>query len=374
MTITNPDPDDSRPLDLASLHNHEIAPISAVEAISRAEVDIQISTAKRYPRQLAKVKSDMLSFATLDEETAESCFYSLPRGGKTIQGPSIRLAEIAVSCYGNIRAGTRIVDVVARGEAPHVIVQAICHDLQTNVAVTVEKRRRITKKKSKADVDEDDINLAANAGSAIAFRDAVYKVIPGALIRPVYEEAKKVAIGDAKTLADRRARAIEAFAKMGVTPDRILALLERGSVDEVTIADLETLFGLKTAIKDGQTTIDESFPPTETPGAKPRKPSFSLPSPDPVPTTQPDAQSETQDPIPTPEPEEKTPQDRILSDLEFMGVPEADFMSGLRKIAPGVLAKTASRVAQIPNQMAENLLADGVAAVIETMREAGAKL
>lgn len=241
----------------------EVVPPSAIEAISRAEVDMQITTAKRYPRQLAKVKSDMLSFATLDEETAQSCFYSLPRGGKNIQGPSIRMAEIAVACYGNLRAGTRIIETVTKGDAPHVVLQAVCHDLEKNTAITIEKRRRIVGKKSKnGQIDEDDINLAANAGSAIAFRDAVFKVVPGALIRPVYEQAKRVAIGDAKTLEDRRAKAIEAFGKMGVAQDRVLAVIEKASVDEVTIADLETLIGLHTAIKDGQTTIDESFPAT----------------------------------------------------------------------------------------------------------------
>ena len=234
--------------------------ITAIEQVTRAEVDTQISTAKKYPRTLSKVKADMLSFATLDQETAEDCFYTLPRGGKSIHGPSVRLAEIAVSCYGNLRAGSRIIDTVSTGDSPHVVIQAVCHDLEKNVAVTVEKRRRIVGKKSKGGaIDEDDINLAANAGAAIAFRDAVFKVVPGALIKPIFEQAKQVAIGDAKTLAERRQRAVESFGKMGVQKDKILALLNKRSVDDIDLADLETLFGLHTAIKDGQTTIDEAF-------------------------------------------------------------------------------------------------------------------
>src|ERR1700760_4459967 len=110
----------------------EVLEPTALEASARAEIDMQISTAKRYPRMLSKVKSDMLSFATLDEETAAACFYSLPRGDKNIQGPSVRLAEIAVSCYGNLRAGSRAVQTVTTGDSPHVIVQAVCHDLERN--------------------------------------------------------------------------------------------------------------------------------------------------------------------------------------------------------------------------------------------------
>ena len=254
MNTENP----SSPLDIAT----EIIPPSALESISRAETDILVATARRYPRQLSKVKSEMISFATLDQDTAEACFYKLPRGGKNIEGPSVRLAEIAVSCYGNLSAGSRIVETVTSGDNPHVTVQAYAIDLEKNVRITIEKRRRIVGKKSKGGViDEDDINLAANAGAAIAFRDAVFKVVPGALIKPVFEQAKAVAIGNAATLEDRRARALERFAKMGVDSKRVLASLGKAKIDEIVLDDLETLFGIHTAIKDGQMTIEEAFTP-----------------------------------------------------------------------------------------------------------------
>lgn len=236
---------------------------AAIESIERAQIDMQIATAKRYPRTISQVKAQMLSFATLDEETAAACFYSVPRGGKNIQGPSVRLAEIAVSSYGNLRAGSRIIQTVTTGDAPHVTVQAFAHDLEKNIAVTIEKRRRITAKKDRnggrRPVDEDDINLASNAGSAIAFRDAVFKVIPMALIKPVFEQAKRVAIGDAKTLADRRAKCVDAFAKMGVAKERVLAKLEKRSVEDIGLEDIETLLGLHNAIKDGAMAIEEAF-------------------------------------------------------------------------------------------------------------------
>lgn len=238
----------------------EIVQPTAIEAIQRAEIDIQIATARKYPRMPHVVKRDIQTYAVMDEETATACFYSLPRGGKNIQGPSVRLAEIAVSCYGNIRVATRIVETHT-GDNPHVVVQAVAHDLEKNTAVTVEKRRRITGKKSKGGViDEDDINLAANAGSAIAFRDAVFKVVPAILIKPALEAAKKVAIGDATTLVDRRAKCVEAFMKMGVTPERLLGAIEKQSVEEIGLTELETLLGMFNAIKEGASTVDEAFP------------------------------------------------------------------------------------------------------------------
>ena len=238
----------------------EVIEPSAIEAVSRAEIDVAITTSKKYPRDIQKVKQSMLSFATLDMETAEACFYSLPRGGKTIQGPSVRLAEIAVSCYGNLRAGSRITSVVASGDAPHVVVQAVAMDLEKNISISIEKRRRITKKKFKDAIEEDDINLAANACSAICFRDAVFKVIPLALIKPIFEAAKKVAVGDAKTLSDRRIRCMETFAKMGLKQDRVLAKVDCRSIEQVTLEHLETLMGLYNAVKDGELNIDEAFP------------------------------------------------------------------------------------------------------------------
>jgi len=126
-----------------STETAEIMNMSAVESMERVQVDMQIATAKKYPRDIATVKRDIISMATMDEETAQACFYSLPRGGKRILGPSVRLAEIALSCYGNARVQTRVIEVVTEGDNKHVVVQATCADLQNNVAVCMEKRRAI---------------------------------------------------------------------------------------------------------------------------------------------------------------------------------------------------------------------------------------
>jgi hypothetical protein len=235
---------------------------TAVEmaSVERAEIDMQIATAKRYPRQLSVVKQSMLSFATLDQDTAMACFYKLPRGGKMIEGPSVRLAEIALSCYGNMRVASRIVNIQIDGEGGAAVVEAVAFDLQNNTAVRIEKRRRITKKRNKPAPDDDDINLAVNAGSAIALRDAVFKVVPMALIKPVLEAAKRTAIGDQKTLGERRVKAVELFVKMGVKQERVFARIEKKGIDDVTLEDLETLLGLYTGIKDGNVSIDEAFP------------------------------------------------------------------------------------------------------------------
>ena len=276
--------------------------VPALESMFKAEIDMSIATARKYPRQLSSVKKDMISFATLDQETAEGCFYSLPRGGKTIQGPSVRLAEIAVSCYGNIRAGSRILQCVTDGPNPHVLVQAEAMDLERNITINIEKRRRITKKRSADRIDEDDINLAANAGSAIAFRDAVFKVIPMALIKPVFEQAKKVAIGDATSLSDKRIAWIAKFGKMGISQDRVLARLEKKTIEDVLLDDIGTLIGLFNAIKENEVTLDEAFP---IPQKRPElAPAGSTPPPPPPVTP---AAPKQQEPAATVKPKTKAP-------------------------------------------------------------------
>lgn len=271
----------TQPTQLGAQSQVEVVQVTAVEAISRAEINQAIATARQYARILPQVKQKMMNFACLDEETAESCFYTLPRGGKNIQGPSVRLAEIAVMCYGNIRIGTRIIEAVTSGDSPHVTIQAVAMDLESNASVTIEKRRRIIGKKSAGGaISEDDINLAANAGSAIAFRDAVFKIVPMALVKPVYEACMKTAIGDAKSLTDRRARCLDSFAKMGIAKDRIIAKLEKKSVEEIGLEDLETLIGLYTALRDGELTVDEAFPVVESKDKpSPAKSAASAPAP-----------------------------------------------------------------------------------------------
>lgn len=240
------------------------APIEVLPArIDHAEIDLQIATAHRYPRDVVKAKLKMQSIATMDPDTAASCFYTLPRGGKAIQGPSIRMAEIALGCWGNLRAATRITSVDL-GVNPTVEIEAAIHDLESNVAIRMSKRRRITKKKSKDAPDEDDINLAANAGSAIALRDAVFKIVPRSVVLPVLEQAKLVAAGDAKSLAQRRDAVVKRLEVLGVLRAKIFAAVGVKTIEEVDLEKLGTLIGLGTAIRDGAITIDEAFPDAET--------------------------------------------------------------------------------------------------------------
>lgn len=226
----------------------------ALREITSAEVDVQIMTAKRFPRHLEKVSKKALSLATLDKDIARSCFYVLRRGGKNIEGPGVRLSEIIASQWGNLRVRSRIIEVsdtVVRAEGTAL-------DLETNYARNSEVSVRITDKNGRR-YSDDMIAVTGNAACAKAARNAIYQVIPFAYIKPIYEAAKKTAIGDVSTLKERKDAALQKFKDLKVTKDQLVAYLEVNSWEDVGLYELETLIGTFTSIEDGTTTVAETF-------------------------------------------------------------------------------------------------------------------
>lgn len=226
----------------------------SLERITRAEVDTAISTAKTYPRDIVECKSMVMALATSSKETAESCFYALPRAGKSIQGYSVRLAEIVANSWGNLNCGTRIVG----NDGKMITAQAVVHDLQRNVRIQTEVKRKITDKFGKTYTEDMQV-VTGNAASAIALRNAIFKVIPEAMLKKEFDEIKKVAIGNALDLETRRENVIKYFSKLGVSEKQLLDMLAIKTVDEISNDDLFTLKGLKQALEEGTTTIAEVF-------------------------------------------------------------------------------------------------------------------
>ncbi len=232
----------------------EIVPTSAISEITKAEIDIQISTAKKYPRSVAKFRQDAMSMATMDQETAASCFYALERGGKKIEGPSIRLAEICASAWGNLRYGARIVEIGGK----EVTSQGVAHDLETNVGSNIEIKRRITNKEGER-FSDDMITVTCNAANSIAARNAILKVVPRAYVNIIYLAAKKAAVGSMKTLKQRRDDMFTKFEEAGVKKEQVLAYVKKASVEDVGLAEVELLIGTYTAIKDGDSSAEQVF-------------------------------------------------------------------------------------------------------------------
>jgi hypothetical protein len=225
-----------------------------LEATNRAEIDVQIRTAHEFPRDVKKALAKATELSTLSQETAAECFYSLPRAGKTLMGPSVRLAEIIASTWGNLRVAVRVQDIGER----EVTVCGICHDLESNVAIACEVKRRITTKDGKR-FNDDMILTTANAASAVAFRNSVFKVVPKAVWHGVYDKALAASKQTQRPIAERRKLALGYFATLGVDTAKVLKTLGRAKVEDITADDLQTLTGYRNAIQEETSTAAEIF-------------------------------------------------------------------------------------------------------------------
>ena len=242
----------------------EVAVISsteALQAVTAAEIDQQIATAHRFPRDVQKSLTNMQALALLDEETAADCFYHLERRGKDgsttiIEGPSVRLAEIAASSWGNMRFATRVVG----NDGRMVTVEAVAHDLENNVASSQQQVRSIVNKYGQT-YSADMQVMTINAASSIARRNAIYNVVPKAYINKIVAMCKDYVKGAASNgLRERVQKIVVAFAKYGVTPEMIVEKCGVQSLAEITADMVATLTGIGTAIKDGATDVKEEFP------------------------------------------------------------------------------------------------------------------
>lgn len=227
---------------------------STVALLNKSEIDQQIATAHKYPRSIKRFRDETLQMVTLNENVAAECIYSLPRGGKTIEGATARFAEVVASAWGNSRAGARVVN----DQGNFVTAQGVFHDLERNVAITYEVQRRITDKYGKR-FSDDMIVVTANAACSVALRNAILKGVPKAFWSDMYEAARRTVMGDYKTLANRRADAIKTFVQYGVTEQQIFDVLEVSGIEDITLEHLVTLRGMLTAIKDGDMTPEEIF-------------------------------------------------------------------------------------------------------------------
>lgn len=234
----------------------------AVEEITTAEVSQQIRTAKAYPRDVPAARKEAREIATMSEEIAGECMYALPRKEKgktkTIEGPSVRFADVLVYCWGNMRAGSRIVD---EGRE-FITAQGFCYDLQRNNGIAIEVKRKISSDRGR--FSSDMIAMTANAACSIAFRNAVFDIIPKPLYWDIYQAARSAAIGDIRSLRARADAAIAHFIKSGAEEAKIYTALGVEDKSAITLDHLAILRGLAQAVKEGEITIDQAFDPAAT--------------------------------------------------------------------------------------------------------------
>lgn len=227
--------------------------------LPQAEIELQVATARRYPRNIDAALNRILTIATLDEQTAAECFYSLRRGAgqgaQVIEGISVRLTEIIASAWGNLRVQT---DITANNGCA-ITARAYCHDLETNYAVALTVQRAILDRYGRP-YSADMQVVTGNAAMAIAFRNAVLKVIPKAVTSRVVEQIRDVAAKRVKDLTQSRLAMVKYYESLGVTQQQVLSYLGAQRIDEVDARGVIELRGLANALREGTATIEGAFP------------------------------------------------------------------------------------------------------------------
>ena len=222
-----------------------------------AEAQGKLVIAKRFPRDQA-VAFQRIMDACSRPGLAEEALYAYPRGGQTVSGPSIRLAEELARCWGNIDYGMK--ELSRRdGETE---MEAYCWDLETNVYSAQKftvKHLRDKRGGPSVLTDERDIyEIGANMGSR-RMRARILAVVPGDVVDAAVQRCRDTLAGKTDVpLVDRIRSLTAAFAAIGVSTTLIERRFKKPAA-ELTTDDLVDLRAVYKALKDGVSKVSDWF-------------------------------------------------------------------------------------------------------------------
>jgi len=236
---------------------------SAMTEISKSkavqEIQAALTIAKNFPRDINYAYQRTIE-ACKRPFLAQKAMYSYPRGGQTITGPSIRLAEVLAQNYGNLDFGVRELD---RRDGIS-IAESYCWDMETNTrkVLTFEVKHEVKLKSGaikKLDDPRDIYENVANNG-ARRLRACILAIIPIDIVDAAVQQVQAtIAKGDGKPLLDRARVMVSAFKEhFGVTLEMIEARLEH-KLDLITSAEFVELAGVYNSLKDNQASRADYF-------------------------------------------------------------------------------------------------------------------
>lgn len=243
----------------SSGNSHALANVEGQRAIQ--EVQAALVIAKRFPRD-EKAALDKILNACTRVGLAEQSAYSFARGGSTITGPSIRLAEAIAGYWGNLEYGFR---EISRGVDPQgngfSEVEAYAWDMENNVRkpsrFTV-KHWRDTKAGGYALKDERDIyELVANQAQR-RVRACLLAVIPGDVVDEAQKQCDVTLNASADISPEAIKKLVDAFATYQVTKEQIEKRIQR-RLDSIQPAQIIQLRKIFLSLKDAMSKPEEWF-------------------------------------------------------------------------------------------------------------------
>jgi hypothetical protein len=235
--------------------NQGTVAIEASRAIAEAQGKLVI--AKRFPRDEVAAYAKAME-ACQRPTMAAKAFYSFPRGGQTVEGPTIRFAEELARCWGNIDYGIK---ELSQDDGKSEM-QAYAWDLETNAQSVQnftnphqrEQGKKMVALTSQRDIYENNANMATRR-----LRSRILAILPSWFVEDAIAECKKTLAGkNDMPLIDRVKNMVVAFAKLGVTQEQIEKRLKR-KIDTMNADDFTTFIGIYNAIKQGESKIADWF-------------------------------------------------------------------------------------------------------------------
>ncbi|WKN53800.1 hypothetical protein HJ581_0008310 [Rhodococcus opacus] len=241
----------------------QVSQATAIEQ-SRAIAEVQAAVLVAQQNRRSKpIAVEEMRDSTAQKSVAERAFFSFPRGGETVSGPSIHLARELARCWGNIQYG--VAELRRDDDKGESEMQAFAWDLETNArnAITfIVPHKRDTRSGTRQLTDMRDIyENNANAG-ARRVREAIFAVLPAWFVEEAADRCHEtLQEGGGIPLATRIANSIERFEEIKVTRKQLEEKVGRTS-DEWTAQDLGDLGITFNSIKNREITREEAFPPT----------------------------------------------------------------------------------------------------------------
>jgi len=225
---------------------NEVAPPSGGDGL-----DTQIATAKQYPRNLKTFVEQTTALVCKNESTAASCVYALPRGGKTIEGRTVRFAEIVALNYGNLRIADRI---VMEGQK-EVVAEAIAFDMEKNVAIKSEVPMSIVNKDGER-YNDDMILMTKRAAQSKARRNAILTIVPPVMTEGIELAIDKLLLVRGSDFDKRLLDTMEFLKGVGVGESEVCQLLLIKKIGDMNQANLRILRGMAACISNKEFTAE----------------------------------------------------------------------------------------------------------------------
>ena len=245
------------PQGVANFENINQGTVAVESSRAIAEAQGKLVIAKRFPRNEIDAFAKVMT-ACQRKSLAEKAFYSYPRGGETVQGPTIRFAEELARCWGNLDYGIK---ELSQGNG-NSEMQAYCWDLETNTMSVQnftnphrkEVKGNIKELTSLRDIYENNANMAARR-----LRARILAVLPSDLVDEAIKECRKTLTGNNETpLIDRVKNMTVAFGKLGVTQEMIEGRLKR-KIETMTAEDFADYIGIYNSLKENNSKISDWF-------------------------------------------------------------------------------------------------------------------